>query len=42
MLKAFYDYMLAIDSDEEDMVFVIALPFMSVVAFAQSMVVVTV
>lgn len=26
MLKAFYDYMLAIDSEEEDMVFVIALP----------------
>ena len=34
MLKAFYDYMLAIDSDEEDMVFVIALPFMSVVEYS--------
>lgn len=34
MLKAFYDYMLAIDSEEEDMVFVIALPFMSVVEYS--------
>lgn len=33
MLKAFYDYMLAIDSDEEDMVFVIALPFTSVAEY---------
>lgn len=34
MLKAFYDYMLAIDSEEEDMVFVIELPFASPNAFA--------
>lgn len=34
MLKAFYDYMLAIDSEEEDMVFVIELPFTSPDAFA--------
>lgn len=35
MLKAFYDYMLAIDSEEEDMVFVIALPFTSVMEFSK-------
>lgn len=29
MLDAFYDYMLALDSEEEDMVFLIELPFSS-------------
>lgn len=33
MLEAFYDYMLAIDSEEEDMVFIIALPFTSATKF---------
>ena len=35
MLKAFYDYMLAIDSEEEDMVFIIALPFTSAMEFSK-------
>lgn len=35
MLKAFYDYMLAIDSEEEDMVFIIALPFTSAMEFCK-------
>ncbi|MCE8725427.1 hypothetical protein [Phocaeicola vulgatus] len=35
MLKAFYDYMLAIDSEEEDMVFFFALPFTSAMEFSK-------
>lgn len=35
MLKAFYEYMLAIDSEEEDMVFIIALPFTSPTEFSR-------
>lgn len=35
MLMAFYDYMLAIDSEEEDMVFVITVPFTSATQFSQ-------
>ena len=35
MLDAFYDYMLALDSEEEDMVFVIELPFSSRTDFSK-------
>ena len=38
MLEAFYDYMLAIDSEEEDMVFVIELPFSSMSDFSEDVV----
>lgn len=36
MIKAFYDYMLAIDSDEEDMVFVLECPFLTLLLFLKS------
>ncbi len=38
MLEAFYDYMLAIDSEEEDMVFIIELPFSSLNSFSKEIV----
>ena len=38
MLDAFYDYMLALDSEEEDMVFVIELPFSSRTDFSKDVV----
>lgn len=38
MLDAFYDYMLAVDSEEEDMVFVIELPFSSTSDFSKDVV----
>lgn len=37
MLKAFYDYMLAIDSDEEDMVFVLECPFLNPDTFSKEL-----
>lgn len=37
MLKAFYEYMLAINSEEEDMAFIIALPFTSPTEFSREM-----
>ena len=36
MIKAFYDYMLAIDSDEEDMVFVWNALFLTLLLFLKS------
>lgn len=38
MLDAFYDYMLALDSEEEDMVFLIELPFSSRTDFSKDVV----
>lgn len=38
MLEAFYDYMLALDSEEEDMVFIIDLPFSSPALFTREIV----
>ncbi len=37
MIKAFYDYMLAIDSDEEDMVFVLECPFFNPATFSKEL-----
>lgn len=37
MIKAFYDYMLAIDSDEEDMVFVLECPFLNPATFSKEL-----
>lgn len=37
MIKAFYDYMLAIDSDEEDMVFVLECPFFTPATFSKEL-----
>ena len=37
MIKAFYDYMLAIDSDEEDMVFVLGMPFFNPATFSKEL-----
>lgn len=38
MLDAFYDYMLAIDSEEEDMVFIIEMPFSTLSDFSNAVV----
>ncbi len=37
MIKAFYDYLLAIDSDEEDMVFVLECPFFNPATFSKEL-----
>lgn len=37
MIKAFYDYMLAIDSDEEDIVFVLECPFFNPATFSKEL-----
>ena len=37
MIKTFYDYMLAIDSDEEDMVFVLECPFFNPATFSKEL-----
>ena len=37
MIKAFYDYMLSIDSDEEDMVFVLECPFFNPATFSKEL-----